>query len=66
MVSSLQGVSDFLMKKTQSDEWGVYRLNLEKKPYLMLAFENIEEAVEIGQKIAKMFNKKCTINRSDI
>ena len=66
MASSLQGTSGFLMKKTLSDEWGVYRVNPEKKSYLMLPFEKIEDAVDAGKAIAKLFNKKCTINRSDL
>lgn len=66
MISGLQGTSGFLMKKTQADEWGVYRMNQEKIPYLMLSFEKIEDAVDAGKAIAKLFNRKCIINRSDI
>ncbi len=66
MITSLLGVSGFLMKKTQADEWGVYRVNEEGFPYLMLPFKDIEEAVTVGRKIAVSFGMECKINRSDI
>ena len=66
MVSSLQGVSGFVMRRTQGDEWGVYYLNDARipQPYLMLAFTDVEEAVTMGTQIAALFKMKCVINRS--
>lgn len=69
MTSSLVGVSGFLMKRTKGDEWGVYRVNaaddrLMRKPYLMLAFTDVEDAVTYGRRIAQLFGKECKINRS--
>jgi len=66
MASSLQGTSGFLMRKTQGDEWGVYRVNLEKKIYLILPFTDVEEAVKVGREIAQRFGMTCQIDRSDI
>ena len=68
MASTLQGVSGFLMKKTKGDEWGVYYLNDARipSPYLMMSFTDVEEAVTVGHSIAKMFKKKCKIDRSQI
>jgi len=66
MASSIQGTAGFLMKKTLGDEWGVYRVNGEKKSYLMMPFLDVEEAVKVGREIAKRFNMSCQIDRSNI
>ena len=64
MAKTLQGCSGFEMRRTQGDEWGVYRVSDEKNLNLMLSFTDVEEAVEAGQTFAKMFKLKCRINRS--
>jgi hypothetical protein len=66
MTTTLQGTKGFKMKKTQGDEWGVYRVNHEKKEYLILPFKDVEEAVKVGREIAVRFGMTCEIDRSNI
>jgi len=45
-------------------EWGIWRTNEDEIPYLLLTFPIIEEAIEIGNKLEKMFSIPCAINKS--
>lgn len=59
------GTSGILVKQAPSKEWGVWRVNEDGFPYLILTLPTVDEAVEIGEKIAGVFRLPCRVNRSE-
>jgi len=60
------GTSKLRVRQVPNGEWGVWRLNDNKIPYLLLTFPTIDEAIEIGKKLGKKLNLSCQIIRSEI
>lgn len=60
----LKGTSRLYVKQTEGDEWGIYHVNEEGYFYLAFAFDNMDEAIEKGQVIAKLLGVKFGFDKS--
>jgi len=50
------GTTRILLRITEGDEFGVYRINETKQRYLLLVFDKQDEAVACGRMIASFLN----------
>ena len=56
----VQGAVKILLRMTEGDEFGVYRINEGKYRYLILAFDNYKEAVRFGKMTASFLHVKIS------
>lgn len=59
------GTSKLRLRQAPNKEWGIWRVNGEGVPYLILTLPIIDEAIELGKKLGKALNLPCTIIRSE-
>jgi len=64
MSSTLQDVSGLYIKLTRGDKGGIHRIDDDGAFYLLFVFEDMDEAIEKGQKIANLLGVGCKIDKN--
>jgi len=64
-MSKLTGTSGLRIRQVPSKEWGIWRVNEDGLPYLILTFPTIEEAIEVSVVLKEVLGLSCPINRSE-
>jgi len=59
------GVRILRVRHAPNQEWGIWYVNEEGCPYLLLTDPDIEDIVELGDKLARALGLSCKIDRSE-
>jgi hypothetical protein len=58
------GTKMLKVRQAPNKEWGVWRVNEDGYPYLLITDPDVDEAVELANKLCKTFNLTCKVDKS--